>query len=29
VTSGGHEVLSHAAPRTADEIEEIMAQRVP
>lgn len=29
VTSGGHEVLSRAAPRSAGEIEEIMAQRVP
>jgi Xaa-Pro aminopeptidase len=29
VTPGGHEVLSHAAPRTADEIEQIMAHRVP
>ena len=29
VTSVGHEVLSRAAPRTADEIEEIMAHRVP
>jgi Xaa-Pro aminopeptidase len=29
VTPGGHEVLSHAAPRTADEIEQIMVQRVP
>jgi Xaa-Pro aminopeptidase len=29
VTVGGHEVVSHAAPRTADEIEQIMAHRVP
>jgi Xaa-Pro aminopeptidase len=29
VTSGGHEVLSHATPRTAEEIEQMMAQRVP
>ncbi len=29
VTSGGHEVLSRAAPRTAEEIEQIMAHRVP
>jgi Xaa-Pro aminopeptidase len=29
VTPGGHEVLSHAAPRAADEIEQTMAQRVP
>ena len=29
VTSGGHEVLSRAAPRTADEIEQIMGHRVP
>jgi Xaa-Pro aminopeptidase len=29
VTPGGHEVLSHAAPRTAEEIEQIMAHGVP
>jgi len=29
VTSGGHEVLSRAAPRSAEEIEQIMAHRVP
>jgi Xaa-Pro aminopeptidase len=29
VTRGGHEVLSQAAPRTAEAIEQIMAQRVP
>jgi Xaa-Pro aminopeptidase len=29
VTSGGHEVLSRAAPRSAVEIEQIMAHRVP
>jgi Xaa-Pro aminopeptidase len=29
VTPRGHEVLSHAAPRAADEIEQTMAQRVP
>jgi Xaa-Pro aminopeptidase len=29
VTAGGREVLSHAAARTADEIEQTMARRVP
>lgn len=29
VTAGGHEVLSHAAARRADEIEQTMARRVP
>jgi Xaa-Pro aminopeptidase len=29
VTPAGHEVLSHAAPRAADDIEQTMAQRVP
>jgi Xaa-Pro aminopeptidase len=29
VTAAGHEVLSQAAPRTAEEIEQIMAHRVP
>jgi Xaa-Pro aminopeptidase len=29
VTSGGHEVLSGASPRSADEIEQTMARRVP
>ena len=29
VTPGGHDVVSDGAPRTADEIEQIMAHRVP
>jgi Xaa-Pro aminopeptidase len=29
VTSGGHEVLSDASPRTAEEIEQTMVRRVP
>jgi Xaa-Pro aminopeptidase len=29
VTTGGHEVLSRGAPRTAEEIEQIMVHRVP
>jgi Xaa-Pro aminopeptidase len=29
VTPGGHEVLSRAAPRTVEEIEQIMGHRVP